>query len=457
MTTRIALCLALIASAACAQPLLLDSFDGDALHERWTVDSSAEASVRVDTERQVLVLEGLDNRFNHVETPLPEGAARVQVDLHNANDTSASWSPGAILYWDEDNWMRVMLSLTYSLRVDWEGVEADPVPKAEVLPGMWYRVALEMTEGEVAISFGEADGDLREVGWLPRPEGWQGTPTLILGKGYMPPVGGNPDFDNNYHKSNRVTRVEFDNLVAGDPEQAAEALLASAQLRASEGAHDPELLEVALFPNITHPDTQDTVWFADGAWQRLAVIYNNTDRTHVAENLRFEVEAPAGLSVDDATFGPHALDMTREPVEGGTRLTVAPRTFHAPPDFRGVAFDDEEAPGWFAWPRSTRTPALHLHCVASREADGGTLRFRALSDSGAGPWREMTVRVLDELPELVDGPEGHLGLSFWGMTPAHAAPDGHETVLADAMAASARLGVRMMHPVSYTHLTLPTN
>lgn len=445
MTARLIVCAAVLTSACCGQPLLLDTFDADALHERWTVDSSREATVRIDAERQVLVLEGLDNRYNHIETALPEGAERVQVDLRNVNDTAASWSPAPILYWDEGNWLRVMVSLTYSLRVDWAGVEADPLPGAKVLPGVWYRVALEMSESEIAVSFGEADGDLREVGRVPRPEGWSGAPTLILGKGYMPPAGGNPDFDNNYSKSSRSTRVEIDNVLAGDPAGAEETLAASAELRESAGAHDPSLLEVALWPNVTHPDTQQTVWFAEGAWQRLAVVYNNADRAHVAQNLRFEVEAPPGIDVGDVTFGPHGLDLTRAAVEGGTRSIVAVRNFGVPPDFRGVSLDDASAVGWFAWPRSRTTPALHLHCTAAREADGGLLRFRALADSGAGPWREMTVRVLDRLPDLAQLPEGRLGLSFWGGTIAHASPDAHARVLDQAMAASARLGVRMMH------------
>ncbi len=445
MTIRLVICAALLSVSGCAQPLLFDSFEGATLDERWTVDSSAEATVTVDPERRVLLLDTQDNRYNHIETQLPEGAARVQVDLHNANDTAASWSPSVILYWDEANWVRVMLSLTYSLRAEWRGVEAEPLPKVEVLPGVWYRVALEMGADEVAISFGEADGDLREVGRVPRPEGWAGAPTLILGKGYMPEVGGNPDFDNNYSKSARMTHVEYDNVLVGDPADAADALLASAERRAAAGQHDPALLEVAIWPNITHPEAQETLWFADGAWQRLAVIYNNSDRTHVATNLRFEIEAPPGLAINSATFGPHALDLTRNLLEGATSITVAPRAFHAPADFRGVDADDETAIGWFAWPMSRNTPALHLHCSASREADGGSLRVRALADSGAGPWREMTVRVLDPLPELAAGPDQHLGLSFWGGTIAHAAPGGQAQVLDGALASAARLGVQRVH------------
>lgn len=99
MTIRLAVCAVLLGTAACAQPLLLDSFEGVTLDERWTVHSSAEATVAVDPERQVLLLDTQDNRYNHIEMQLPEGAARVQVDLHNANDTAASWSPGVILYW----------------------------------------------------------------------------------------------------------------------------------------------------------------------------------------------------------------------------------------------------------------------------------------------------------------------------------------------------------------------
>ena len=207
------------AVSACAQPALHDSFEAPALDARWTVDSSAEASATVDAERQVLVLQTLDNRYNHVETPLPADFGRVQADLLNINDTAASWSPGVILYWDETNWVQVMLSLTYSLRVNWaDGGEGGATGNLRpIIAGTWYRVALEMRPDEIGVLFGEPGGEPAQVATVPRVPAWESAPTLIIGKGYMPIGGGNPDFDNNYSRSTRMTRVEVDDVIVGDP------------------------------------------------------------------------------------------------------------------------------------------------------------------------------------------------------------------------------------------------
>ncbi len=434
-----------VAIAGCARPALYDSFEAPALDARWTVDSSAEASATVDAGRQVLVLQTLDNRYNHIETPLPADFGRVQVDLLNINDTSASWSPGVILYWDETNWVQVMVSLTYSLRVNWAGGEGGATGNLRpIIAGTWYRIALEMRPGEIGVLFGEPGGELAEVATVPRVPAWEGTATLIIGKGYMPAVNAKPDFDNNYGRSTRTTRVEIDDVVVGDPGSVAQRLAASAGARVAVGEHDPATLEVAFWPNVTNPSTEDTLWFADGAWQRLALVYANLDPTHNAQTPRFEIEVPAGIEVREVSFGPHELSVTRKAVDGGTRLMVEPQGFTLPADFRGVSFDDPDRPGWADWPRSRQTPALHIHCVGSSEAEGATVRARLVAEAGAGPWREMAVRVLPALPELAEGPPEDLGLSLWEGMVAHDGAD--RAVVLDAMMAScARLGVKRLH------------
>jgi len=446
MRASMVACALLLAGAAHARPLVFDSFDATALHGRWTVDSSREAMVGVDAERRVLALQTLDNRYNHIETPLPEGADRVQVDVNNVNDTSASWSPSVILYWDEMNWLRLMVSMTYSLRLEWrQGGDIETAPGGvRPQPGTWYRVAMRLDDDAIAVMVATEGDALAEIAAVPRPQAWAGQPTLILGKGWMNPVGGNPDFDNNYHQSNRATLVEYDNVVIGDPEAVADAIAASEAARAAQGEHDPSLLQVHFWPNATHPGTEETLWFADGAWQRLALLYNNVDRMHPARDLRFEVELPAGVSVRQVSFGPHPVEISRAKIEGGTRLGITTGGFTVAPDFRGASLDDPAAPGWGAWPLSALTPALHLHCVASSEADGRTVRARAVAHSGAGPWREMTVRVLGPLPELMEGPDEHLGLSLWGGRIVHRSVE-RATILDDLMASIARLGVRRIH------------
>lgn len=446
--TRLALVGAalVLTGLALAQPALYDSFDAPALDDRWAVDSSAEATVSVDTERQVLMLQTLDNRYNHVETVLPERVGRVQVDVHNVNDTAASWSPSVILYWDESNWLQVMVSLTYSLRVNWadggEGGERGNL--RPIIAGTWYRVALEERDGEIVVSFGPADDKLAEVCTVPRAASWTGAPTLILGKGYMPTVGARPDFDNNYERSARTTRVEYDDVVVGDPTGLDEPLATSTQTRATGGTLDSANLQVAFWPNVTHPVTEATLWFAEGAWQRLALVYANFDPLHHASALRFEVELPPGIEAREISFGPHPLEVARDAVAGGARLAISVPGFTVPADFRGVSFDDPEQPGWGTWPVSRQTPALHLHCVAGAQADGGIVRARLVSGDTAGPWREMTVRVLPPLPALAQGPPKHLGLSLWEGMVAHDSAD--RGAILDAMLAScARLGVKRLH------------
>lgn len=436
----------LLLTAASAPPTFFDSFQSADLEEHWTIDASAEAEVSIDPEREVVRLRTLDNRYNHIETDLPADISRVQVDVRNINDTSASWSPSAILYWDEDAWIQVMLSLTYSLRLNARGGPEELAVSnlARITPGTWYRVVFELSADQVRVLFGEADGELRLVRNLPRSDAWTGAPRLILGKGYMPKTGGNPDFDNNYYQSARVTAVEYDNVIAGDPTPVAERIAASVAAREIDGEHDPTLLRVAFWPNITNPQAESTIWFADGAWQRLALIYANLDPEDTASDLRFEVELPDGLTLESATFGPMAVEIERESTDEGVLYELTPENFALPPDFGGVDKGSGEPPGWFAWPRSALTPALHLHCVATAEADGRTIRARALAESGAGPWREMSVRVLDPLPALRPGPPQHLGISLWGSREAHPGPERDE-VLARLMAQCARLGVRTIH------------
>lgn len=431
---------------ALAQPALYDSFEAPTLDARWMVDSSAEATVSVEPDRQVLVLQTLDNRYNHVETPLSADFGRLRVDVHNVNDTSASWSPSVILYWDEANWLQVMVSLTYSLRVNWvTGEESGQRGNLRpIIAGTWYRVALEERAGEIAVLFGPTDGELVEVATVPRAASWAGAPTLILGKGYMPEVGARPDFDNNYGRSTRTTRVEYDDVIVGDPAGLGEQLAASAQARAADGALDPANLQVAFWPNVTHPATEGTLWFADGAWQRLALVYANVDALHNAPAPRCEVELPAGIEAREISFGPHPLEVTREETAARTRLTVSVPSFTVPADFRGVSFDDPEQPGWATWPVSRQTPALYLHCVAGAQAEGGMVRARLVSGDAAGPWREMSVRVLPPLPALAEGPPEHLGLSLWEGMVAHDSAD-RAAVLDAVLASCARLGVRRLH------------
>ena len=425
----------------------LDTFEQGKLRGCWTVDSSRGAKVSVDGDRQVLVLEGLDNRYNHIETQLPAGTRYVQADVNNVNDTAASWSPGVILYWGEQDYARVMASLTYSLRLDavHDGKAVGKIRKTRLVPGTWYTVAFELERDAIGILFAKQGDKLGKVGTLPRPQSWAKPPGLILGKGYMPKTGGRPDFDNSYGKNLKRTRVEYDNVVVGEPDAVADELTRSVATRRPKGDHDPGQLQVAFWPNVTHPKTQKTLWLVAGVYHRLCLVYSNYDPLHSAEESRIELDAPPGLQTHEITFGPHRLEVTRTTVKGRTQIAIAPAgDWRVPPHFGGVALPDKVSPGWFTWPVSRLTPALYVHCTARAEADGEAIRARAVAASGPGPWREMRISIMPPLPELLDGPKEHLGLSLWEGRLAHDRVE-KRAVLPKVLGLYRRVGVKRVH------------
>lgn len=439
------LCMAL--TCAEAQTLVYDSFESDALHERWAVDSAGDNTATVDPQRQVLMLKGLDNQFNHVETPLPESADRVQVDICNISDVTASWSPSLILYWDEDNWVRLMVSLMYNLRVQSsvEGEQAVASGGLKIRAGDWYRCAMKLEPDTIRVMCAEVGDELREVADLPRPESWARQPTIILGKGYMPAVAGKPDFDNNYYKTGKRTRVACDDFIIGDASGFADQLAASIERRELAGQHDPSKLQVAFWPQVTRSDTQDTIWLAPGLYQRLTLLYSNFDPEHAARDFRLQLELPEGLGLDHITLGTYSLEVTKTPIAGGAAYEIRPAGgMGLPPDIGGVDYDTKEPPGWFSWPRNQVTPDLALFCEPWPAFDGAIIRARAMAASGAGPWTEMTMRTVAPLPPLLDGPPEDLGLSMWGGDIVPQVPDEPE-ILDKLMATWARLGVNRIH------------
>lgn len=430
-----------------AIPVGVDSFEGTGLPAHWTVDAPKGSTATVDAGRGVLVLTGKDNTYNHVEAQLPAEASRVQVDLCNVNDVAASWSPSVILYWNESNYTRLMVSLHYSLRVDSvvDGQSTSAQGKVAVHAGVWYRIAAVMEADGVRWLVGAEGGEAREVCLLPRPASWQGAPRLILGKGYMPPTGGNPDFDNSYGKDTKQVRVELDNVVVG-PVEGNEALLAASVARRDiQGEVDPGQLEVAFWPQITRQDTAGEVVVAPDVYQRLCLIYCNYDEQHPAKQLGFELQAPVAMGLQEVCFGPHAVDVART-VEGEVATyRVTPATdFTLPASFAGVPHGEESGRGWFKWPTSRLTPPLFLHCTPGAAANGQELRARALCVAGAGPWREVTVRVTEPLSELAPTAPEHLGISLWDGAAQPSGPQA-ETILDRWHATLARLGVKRIH------------
>lgn len=436
---------ALTASNLAAQPQVFDTFDGTEIHDRWTVDSSTNATATVEPTRKVLVFNGPEHEYNHIETPLPKGAQYVQTDVCLVNDTSASWSPSLILYWDETNYSRLMFSSFYSLNLEAkaDGEPIGSVDKRPVQMGRWYRGAIHITDARISFYFGQADGELSEVGTLDRPPSWDGQPTLIVGKGHMPD-GGNPDFDNNYGHDSAVRRTEFDNVLVGDSAAVEEEIANSMAQRVAGVAHDPASMEVAFWPNITHPDTIDTLWFAPDVYQRLCLIYNNTDPLNAARDFAVQLRLPGGVELQEVSLGDIPVSTESVRRDGFAEHTIRTEGYAVPADHHGISREDETKHGWFRWPVNRRTPSFFIHCIASAEADGKMISARALAHSGAGPWQEMEISVVDPLPELVQTTDRDLGLSLWGGLTVHPS-DSSDAVADRILALCRRLGIKRLH------------
>ncbi len=448
MTRTLSIVALIILLAGCCvaqQPLLFDTFDGPGIDARWTVDSGRDASATIEPTRGVLILQGPENRFNHIEAPLPEGADYVQVDVCSVNDVSASWTPSLVVYWGAADYARLMFSTFYSLRLEAQaaGEPIGAVRKVALNPGEWYRGAVRISADRLSFLFGPADGELVEVGAVDRPASWTGPATLIIGKGYMP-KSGNPDFDNNYQQAGAPRRVEFDNLVVGDPAPLAQQLADSAAQRAAGVAHDPTSLQVAFWPNTANPATTKTLWLAPDVYQRLCLIYSNTDKLNAAHDFAVQLRVPPGIELREVTFGEVPVGIEREQGDGFTEYTLRPEGYSVPADHHGSNLEDPTQPDWYNWPVSPRTPGMFIHCIGSKQADGGTISARATARSGAGPWHQMTVAMVDPLPELLPAQERDLGLSLWDGHVAHPGP-GEDVVSDQTLALYARLGVKRLH------------
>ncbi|MGE5530481.1 MAG: hypothetical protein ACM3VW_00010 [Bacteroidota bacterium] len=416
---RCPLTLALLAAAlavpALAQPNdWMDDFSSPQLDARWKKDTSRQGAMSVDSRHQFLVLGGKENVFNHIETDLPIDASSVQVDLNNVSDPSASWSPSVILYWGPDKYVRVMVSLHYGLRLEMApGAQIMPLPRMRPVADTWYRVRLALKPDTVSLLFEQPGTDLSETAEIRRLPEWTGPCRLIVGKGYMPNEGGSPDFDNDYGRGDRTVAVRVDNVVVGQPADLETRLAASVEAARVEGEQDPRQLHVAVWPNVLSDKTRDTIWLAEGAYQRLCLVYENLDATHSAKQLSMEIEASQSLGLHDLITGTVPATVQTAQEQGLTRFVVDfPASFVLPADFHGLNKRGGDQPGWFSWPRSNMIPPVFIHCRPQSQ-QAGLLRARLVSNGKPGPWTEMKAVVLPPLPPLREADRRHLGLSLW--------------------------------------------
>ncbi len=393
----------------------LDDFSATELNARWTKDSSGQGTIALDPEHQVLVLKSRDNVYNHIETDLPADVTAVQADLNNVSDPAASWSPGLILYWGPHQYLRVMLSLHYGLRLELAPAGGAVAPPLRLRPvaDTWYRLRVQPGPETFTVTVAQPGTELSETVTLKRLPEWTGPCRLILGKGYMPLQGGNPDFDNDHTRSDKQATVHVDNVVVGSPADLAARLAASVAAAQVAGEQDPQKLQVVVWPNVLGERTRDTVWLAEGAYQRLCLTYANLDAAHSAKRIRLEVTMSEHLAPQDVTAGPLALQVQTQREAGLVRMAVDfPDHFVLPADFHGVEQKGSAKPGWLSWPVSRMVPPVFIHCRPARQA-AGIVRLRLLRDGKPGPWTEMKAAVLPPLPEPPPADRRHLGISLW--------------------------------------------
>lgn len=424
-----------------------DGFSSPELDARWSRDVSKSGRMGCDATRQVLVLGGKENVYNHIETDLPADVSLVQVDMNNVSDPSASWSPGLILYWGPEAHLRVMLSLHYGLRLELApgaGVTA-LAERLRPVPDTWYRLRLTLEADRVVLAVEQPGAALAETVDVKRLPEWHGPCRLILGKGYMPRQGGNPDFDNDYGRGDRGVAVHLDNVVVGRPADLEPRLAASLARARVEGEQDAEQLRVALWPNVLSERTRDTVWFAQGAYQRVCFIYENRDAAHSAKRVRLEVEASEHLASRDVIAGGLACSVQTTRENGLTRITADfPATFVIPADLHGVDRRGGDQPGWFSWPTSLMLPPVFVHFQPEGPQEG-VIRARLLREGRSGPWTQANALVLPPLPPLPSADRRHLGLSLWeGTSLAPACPQGRE-LLARQLGQYVQVGLKRVH------------
>lgn len=425
----------------------LDDFSSPQLDARWQKDVSKGATMELDPKHQTLVLGGKENIFNHLETDLPADVASIQADLNNVSDPSASWSPSLILYWGPGSYLRVMMSLHYGLRLEWApGPEIMSLAdRLRPIPDTWYRLRLQLKPGTVTLAFEQPGTPLAEAVDLKRLPQWQGPCRLIIGKGYMPREGGNPDFDNNHGRGDRNVTVLVDNVMVGNPPDLQTRLAASMAAARVEGDQDPQQLHVAVWPNVLNDGTKDTIWLAEGAYQRVCLIYENRDITHSAKRVSLEIEASRHLAPHDLIVGRLDAKTRMTDQNGLTRWTVDfPDAFVLPADFHGLNKKGGDQPGWFSWPFSPMMPPVFLHCRPQSQQPG-LLRARLLRDGQPGPWTELKAVVLPPLPLLPKSDPRHLGLSLWeGGSLAPDAPQG-PALLDNMLKQYQQVGLKRLH------------
>ncbi|OGV55724.1 MAG: hypothetical protein A2017_03320 [Lentisphaerae bacterium GWF2_44_16] len=401
-----------------AQEKWLDTFSAPGLSAKWKIDSGfKENKTSIDTKREVLLFQSAGHSYNHIECKLPVPFQSVQCDINNINDTAATWSPAVILYWDKNNYIQVMTSLYYGLQIKYmaDGKSEKIVfDKGSVLADMWYRVRIsEETDKNLNIFLGERGTDLKKVAELNRGIFPQEQCTLILGKGTMLPDG-KPDFDNNYAfiRDTKLYKFMIDNIAVGDSTEFAgkinESVIASEK---NKPVCPPEKLQTAIWPNVTLPETEKTIYFALNCIQPLVLLYQNFDDDASADKLSIEINC--GPSLNPIAFINNGKPMKYVKSGPGKYKLTFDSALKLPPGFYGVESREKKGPGWVYSPLAKGSMISPVYMFFKPQKEGSAFLETSISSNGhSGPVRKYETVVLPA-PEAVHR-QNDLGITFWG-------------------------------------------
>lgn len=401
-----------------AEEKWVDTFSSAKLSPGWKIDSGfKENKISVDAKREVLLFQSATHSYNHIELKLPLSFQSVQCDINNINDTAATWAPAAILYWDKNNYVQVMLSLYYGLQIKYTANGKDEkiiFDKGSVQPDTWYRVKFSEDGGKkLAVFFGDRKADLKKVADLDRGIFPQAECTLILGKGTMIPDG-KEDFDNNYAfiRDTKLYKFMIDNVAAGNAAEFAGKINESAAAsEKNKPVCPPEKLQTAIWPNLTLPETEKTIYFALNCIQPLVLLYQNFDDDASADKLSIEINC-------DPSLNPLAFINNGKPMKytksgpGKYRLAFDP-SMKLPPGFYGAESKDKKGPGWVYSPLAKGSIVSPVYMFFKPQKEGSAFIETSISSNGhSGPARKYETIVLPA-PEAFRQ-QNALGITFWG-------------------------------------------
>ena len=377
-------------------------FDGfDQISEQWTQKKSPKANISINKKRGVLILSGMENRFNYVERKLKLKTGNVQVDINPGNDISASWAPSFVMYWNPSNYLRVMVTPTYGLRVisNVNGSVKTYRTRQRIRAGNWYRVKIYMSASNLHVYFSSVDSNLKKILTLTRSHFWSEVPNLILGKGYMKKNG----FGNSYFKPGKKSIVKFDNFATGDVDKYLKQINRGVEQRIIDRKISSEALKTAFWPQQTKQGEKVKIlWVVPTEYQRLSILYANFDSAIVAKNVRIEISMPKKMNVKQITFGvDDKIKIEKKHNENNIIYLISRgENWELSPGLHGYYPKDKSKPGWQNWPKKI-SPELAIYFVPQKNISGKEVKVRLVCDDSIGDWTKLDIKEMPSLPALL--------------------------------------------------------